>query len=146
MGILARIVIAPIRFYQRFVSPALPASCRYYPTCSAYAVEAVEMHGALRGTGLALRRLGRCQPWSKREHFDPVPVPAGWTGIPGNPEIRPDREPPPGAGSSTTGPFGSDLAPVSAGAPGITDRARRADLNDVTDSPHSVPIEKDLFA
>jgi len=114
MGILARMVIAPIRLYQRFVSPALPASCRYYPTCSSYAVEAVQMHGALRGTGLALRRLGRCHPWSKREHFDPVPVPAGWAGTRVNTEIRPDREPPPVAGSSTTGSFGPVLAPGTA--------------------------------
>lgn len=146
MGILARMVIAPIRLYQRFVSPVLPANCRYYPTCSAYAVEAVEMHGAFRGAGLALRRLGRCHPWSRREHFDPVPVPVGWSEIRVRPENRPDREPPPEAGSSITGQLGPVLAPGSAVAPGSTDIGGRADLNAVTDSPHSVPIEKDLFA
>lgn len=60
----ARVLIAPIRFYQRFITPYTPATCRYYPTCSAYAVTALREHGALRGSWLALRRLGRCHPWS----------------------------------------------------------------------------------
>jgi uncharacterized protein len=63
MSVVARVLIAPIRFYQRFISPALPATCRYYPTCSAYAVTALREHGALRGTWLAVKRLGRCHPW-----------------------------------------------------------------------------------
>jgi len=70
----ARLLLGPIRLYQRYISPGLPANCRYYPTCSAYAVEALQEWGALRGSWLALRRLGRCQPWSRREHFDPVPI------------------------------------------------------------------------
>lgn len=70
----ARLLLGPIRFYQRYISPGLPATCRYEPTCSAYAVEALQEWGALRGSWLALRRLGRCQPWSRREHFDPVPI------------------------------------------------------------------------
>ncbi|MGI8418705.1 MAG: membrane protein insertion efficiency factor YidD [Nakamurella sp.] len=69
----ARLLTGPIRFYQRFISPALPATCRYSPTCSAYAVEALQVHGALRGSWLTIRRIGRCHPWSKRGHFDPVP-------------------------------------------------------------------------
>ena len=57
---LTRALLAPVRFYQRFISPALPASCRYHPTCSAYAVTALEMHGPIKGTLLALWRLLRC--------------------------------------------------------------------------------------
>jgi hypothetical protein len=58
-----RAVLAVIAFYSRAISPALPPRCRFYPTCSAYAAEAVELHGAGRGTWLALRRLVKCAPW-----------------------------------------------------------------------------------
>ena len=58
--------------YQRVLSPVLPPSCRYEPTCSRYAVEAIERHGALRGTWLAVKRLGRCTPWGG-SGYDPVP-------------------------------------------------------------------------
>ena len=58
-----RAVLAAIGFYSRAISPALPPRCRFYPTCSAYAAEAVELHGAGRGTWLALRRLVKCAPW-----------------------------------------------------------------------------------
>ncbi|MCY7344188.1 MAG: membrane protein insertion efficiency factor YidD [Pseudonocardia sp.] len=61
--ILTRALIVLIRGYQRWVSPALPPSCRFYPTCSAYAVESLQVHGILRGTWLTLRRLLRCGPW-----------------------------------------------------------------------------------
>jgi putative membrane protein insertion efficiency factor len=57
-------LLFPIRLYQRFISPALPARCRYHPTCSAYAVEAVRTHGVLRGAVLAGWRLLRCNPFS----------------------------------------------------------------------------------
>ncbi|SFF06850.1 membrane protein insertion efficiency factor YidD [Blastococcus tunisiensis] len=60
---MRRALLAAIRFYSRAISPALPPRCRFYPTCSAYAAEAVELHGAARGTWLALRRLGKCAPW-----------------------------------------------------------------------------------
>ncbi len=63
-----------LRAYKRFVSPLLPPACRFEPTCSEYAAEAVELHGAARGTLLALSRLARCHPWS-RGGFDPVPAP-----------------------------------------------------------------------
>ncbi|MGY1601994.1 membrane protein insertion efficiency factor YidD [Geodermatophilus sp. SYSU D00815] len=56
-------LLAAVRFYQRAISPALPPRCRFYPTCSAYSVEAIERHGAARGTWLALRRLAKCAPW-----------------------------------------------------------------------------------
>jgi putative membrane protein insertion efficiency factor len=65
------ILLAPIRFYQRFVSPVLPARCRYYPTCSAYAVEAVRELGPMRGLIIAAWRLARCNPWSNGG-YDPV--------------------------------------------------------------------------
>ncbi|UQU64975.1 membrane protein insertion efficiency factor YidD [Couchioplanes caeruleus] len=71
---LARLLTAAIVAYRRYVSPALPARCRFYPSCSAYALEAVAKHGALRGTGLATWRLLRCHPFHPGG-FDPVPDP-----------------------------------------------------------------------
>ena len=62
-GWTGRQLLAAVRFYQRAVSPALPPRCRFTPTCSAFAVEAIELHGAARGTWLALRRILRCAPW-----------------------------------------------------------------------------------
>ncbi|WP_442933531.1 membrane protein insertion efficiency factor YidD [Micromonospora sp. CPCC 206060] len=64
----------PIIAYRRWISPALPARCRFYPSCSAYALEAVTRHGALRGAILAVRRLLRCHPFHPGGH-DPVPEP-----------------------------------------------------------------------
>jgi len=61
-----------VRLYQRLVSPLLPPACRFYPSCSRYAIEALERHGALRGGLLALRRLGRCHPFHPGG-LDPVP-------------------------------------------------------------------------
>ena len=66
------LLVAPIRFYQRFVSPMFPPCCRFTPTCSAYAIEALQKHGALRGAWLALRRILRCPPWGG-SGYDPVP-------------------------------------------------------------------------
>ncbi len=71
---LARLLTAAIVAYRRYVSPALPARCRFYPSCSAYALEAVAKHGAFRGTGLAIWRLLRCHPFHPGG-FDPVPDP-----------------------------------------------------------------------
>ena len=62
-GPVARALLACVGFYQRAVSPVLPPRCRFQPTCSAYAVEALEVHGAGRGSWLALRRLAKCAPW-----------------------------------------------------------------------------------
>jgi putative membrane protein insertion efficiency factor len=64
MRALRVIATAPIRFYQRVISPALPSRCRYYPSCSEYAVQAVRRYGILRGVVLAAWRLLRCNPWS----------------------------------------------------------------------------------
>jgi putative membrane protein insertion efficiency factor len=61
-----------IRFYQKALSPHFPSSCRYYPTCSAYAYEAVEKYGVVRGLILAFRRILRCHPFHPGG-FDPVP-------------------------------------------------------------------------
>jgi uncharacterized protein len=62
---------APIRLYQRFISPALPKRCKYHPTCSEYAVQSIRAHGVLRGLVLAGWRLLRCNPWS-HGGYDPV--------------------------------------------------------------------------
>ena len=70
---MKKILIALIRFYQKAISPARPPCCRYYPTCSAYAVEAIEKYGALKGGWLAFRRILRCNPFSKHDPYDPVP-------------------------------------------------------------------------
>jgi len=67
-----RLLATLIRGYQRFVSPALPPSCRFHPSCSQYALEAVTRHGALKGGCLAARRLARCHPFHPGG-FDPVP-------------------------------------------------------------------------
>jgi putative membrane protein insertion efficiency factor len=69
---LGHILRGAIGFYRLFVSPILPRSCRYHPTCSAYAMEAILRHGVVRGTGLAAWRLARCHPWGGSGH-DPVP-------------------------------------------------------------------------
>ncbi len=65
-------VAGGFRAYKRLVSPFMPQACRFHPTCSEYAAQAVEVHGALKGSALAARRLMRCNPWSAGG-FDPVP-------------------------------------------------------------------------
>ncbi|RJE78901.1 membrane protein insertion efficiency factor YidD [Paracoccus sp. JM45] len=69
---MARIVALPVRAYRLLASPWVGHGCRFQPTCSAYALLALEQHGALRGTWLILRRIGRCHPWGGRG-YDPVP-------------------------------------------------------------------------
>jgi len=74
MSIVARVLSAMVVAYRRYVSPALPARCRFYPSCSAYTLEALAKHGAVRGTGLAVWRLLRCHPFHPGG-YDPVPDP-----------------------------------------------------------------------
>ena len=69
---MRRLLILFVRAYQKGISPFLPSSCRYYPSCSAYAVEALEKYGALRGSWLAVCRICRCHPF-RPGGFDPVP-------------------------------------------------------------------------
>ncbi|MEN3952033.1 membrane protein insertion efficiency factor YidD [Iodidimonas sp. SYSU 1G8] len=70
---LSFLLALPIRFYRYLISPMLPPSCRYSPTCSAYALEALKIHGPFKGSWLTLRRLARCHPWGGHGH-DPVPA------------------------------------------------------------------------
>ncbi|OLD47447.1 MAG: membrane protein insertion efficiency factor YidD [Bacillati bacterium ANGP1] len=69
---ITRVMLVLIRAYQRFVSPYTPPSCRFSPSCSAYAIEAITRHGPWQGAGLTVRRLLRCHPWNPGG-YDPVP-------------------------------------------------------------------------
>jgi putative membrane protein insertion efficiency factor len=71
VSIGSRVALAPVRVYQRLISPALPRRCKYHPTCSDYAVQAIQGYGILRGSILAGWRLLRCNPWS-HGGYDPV--------------------------------------------------------------------------
>ena len=68
---LQRVMVGAIRFYRKRISPLTPPSCRYYPTCSAYGLEAIERYGPARGGWLAFRRILRCHPFAKGG-YDPV--------------------------------------------------------------------------
>ncbi|MCI8478718.1 MAG: membrane protein insertion efficiency factor YidD [Oscillospiraceae bacterium] len=72
---MKRALLGAIRFYRRWISPGRPPCCRFIPTCSAYALEAVEKYGAWRGSLLALRRVLKCQPFHRQKSivYDPVP-------------------------------------------------------------------------
>ncbi len=70
--LLVWLLILPIRFYQKCISPLTPPSCRFTPTCSQYAVQALRRHGPLKGLWLALKRILRCHPWGG-SGYDPVP-------------------------------------------------------------------------
>jgi putative membrane protein insertion efficiency factor len=72
-GLLSAPLLLLLRGYKRFISPMLPPACRYEPTCSMYAQEAIMRHGPLRGTWLATRRVCRCHPWGGHG-YDPVPA------------------------------------------------------------------------
>jgi uncharacterized protein len=73
-GVMGLVLKAALRAYQLLVSPLLPPACRFLPSCSDYAIEAIERHGALRGVALALWRLARCHPWGD-SGYDPVREP-----------------------------------------------------------------------
>ncbi len=66
------LLLLPIRFYQLAISPMLPSSCRYTPTCSQYSIEAIKKHGPLRGLWLSIKRILSCNPWGG-SGYDPVP-------------------------------------------------------------------------
>ena len=66
------LVLALIRFYQKFISPVFPPSCRFYPTCSHYGYEAIAKYGVIKGGWLAIKRIGRCHPFNPGG-YDPVP-------------------------------------------------------------------------
>ena len=70
---MKKILLAAIRFYQRHISAGLPRRCRFYPTCSQYAQQAIEKYGPVKGLWLALRRFLRCHPFYKGSGYDPVP-------------------------------------------------------------------------
>ena len=72
---MKKLMILAIRFYQKYISPTLPPSCRFIPTCSQYAIEAITKYGALKGGWLAFRRICRCHPFHKKGYrfYDPVP-------------------------------------------------------------------------
>lgn len=70
--VIVTIMLVPVKFYQMCISPMLPPACRYTPTCSQYAVEALTVHGPIRGSWLAIKRILRCHPWGG-SGYDPVP-------------------------------------------------------------------------
>lgn len=70
--LLSVLLIIPVKLYQWIISPILPNSCRYDPTCSVYMIEAIKVHGPLKGLWLGSKRIGRCHPWGG-SGYDPVP-------------------------------------------------------------------------
>ena len=70
---MKRVLLALIRFYRKYISPAFPGKCRFIPTCSEYGLEAIEKYGALRGGWLTFKRLLRCNPFNHGDFYDPVP-------------------------------------------------------------------------
>lgn len=95
---LAWLLLIPVYVYRKVISPIMPPVCRFYPSCSAYAVEALTVHGAFKGSWLTIGRLLRCGPWH-RGGFDPVPPRRGSrsvtnsnTGAPSDPVHRPSAE------------------------------------------------------
>ena len=70
---IKQIAKAPIHFYRLVISPWLGSNCRFHPTCSAYALEAIDTHGPLKGLWLGFKRILRCTPWNTKAGVDPVP-------------------------------------------------------------------------
>ena len=75
---LKKIFIFPIKLYKKYISPHLGNNCRYWPTCSEYMMQAIEIHGVLKGVLLGIWRILRCNPWAHGGH-DPVPPKGMWT-------------------------------------------------------------------
>ena len=94
--VLTWVLIVVIRGYQIAISPLLPPSCRFHPSCSTYGLESMKVHGAVKGTALTLARLGRCNPWNDGG-IDPVPARGRWipdvdrTGEPRRETMRPQN-------------------------------------------------------
>lgn len=78
---LKNIALLPIRFYARFISPLIPQTCRFQPTCSAYGLQAIQKHGAFKGGVLAIWRILRCNPWHRCAYHDPVPERFEWRAM-----------------------------------------------------------------
>lgn len=113
---LGRILTAVVRFYQLAVSPWTPAACRFTPTCSSYALAALERHGALRGSWLAVRRICRCHPWGGYG-YDPVPERVGGRSVTGVRDgaagfTMPAASEVPGATARTTDPERGAESPI----------------------------------
>lgn len=108
--VLATPFVWAIRAYQRFISPLRPPTCRYYPSCSAYAVTALERFGVVRGSWMAVRRLGRCHPWT-----------------PGGVDHVPDRDPVTGRpvpGTSGPKPYDEHRAEAPPAPPAVPEAGR----------------------
>lgn len=104
-----RLLLVPIEWYRQAISPLLPASCRYVPTCSAYAADAVERFGAARGGWLAVRRLARCHPLH-RGGYDPVPDRVGHRGAARGVSLPDGSSAAPVHGRTGHGPAGVGIA------------------------------------
>jgi putative membrane protein insertion efficiency factor len=118
-------LLAVVRFYQRAISPAFPPRCRFYPSCSAYALEAIETHGAGRGSWLALRRLAKCAPWH-----------------PGGVDLVP--EPRPRRGARTGTPAAGHTSSTAAPLPVPAEAARRP--HSITPPARRAPQEESSLA
>jgi putative membrane protein insertion efficiency factor len=105
---VARLLLMLVGGYRRFISPALPPSCRFTPSCSTYAVEAIMRHGAARGSWLTVRRLLRCGPWHPGGH-DPVPPVAGRRAVSDRPSSS--------AGPASTAPAATVPSPSTGARP-----------------------------
>ena len=112
MNALNRALAAPlvllVRLYQRFISPFRPPSCRFYPSCSAYAVTALTRYGPFKGGWLALRRLGRCHPWTPGGVDE---VPPTWEQRNERPEFVPPELPGDGTTDLSPGPDSTSASP-----------------------------------
>ena len=122
------LLIALVRGYQLLISPLLGPRCRFFPTCSNYALEAVQVHGPLKGSWLALRRIGRCHPWHeggvdlvpRPEHAgagaDPGQPPAGGPAVGGSAEGSPNQRGPAERGPAERGPAERTIEHATIGA------------------------------
>jgi len=134
---LAKLLTIPIRFYQLCISPLFPGSCRFTPTCSQYAIEALRLHGPVKGLTLSIRRLLRCHPWGGYG-YDPVPAfypvqkacsPTEGRGIPPVTDIHNHKKPPSRYISIGLHPWDTQPAYLSAGQlPNLSQLAQRPDI------------------